>query len=117
MIGKRVEQYDAEEMMYRDVLKQLINEKRTTAYVYNENIINKLKENIPDLNIEKKDFYWEIKRRNVNKKLLTIKKICEEFDITRHILDNWIKLGCPIHIIAGRKYFIAEEVEEWIKSK
>ena len=39
------------------------------------------------------------------------------FEITRPTLDKWIELGCPTHIVGGRKYFIADEIEEWIKSK
>lgn len=116
-ISTRKDDYDPEEMMFRDVVNQMIKEKTSTAYVYNENIVKRLEESMPNLDIKKKDFYWMVKRKDINKKPITIKKVCEELDITRPTLDKWIKIGCPMHVVAGRRYFIVEEIEEWIKSK
>lgn len=108
---------DDEQNAYRDVVKQMMNEKTTTAYVYNKNIIEKLEKNIPNLQITKKEFYWEVRRKDKDKKVLTVRETCKIFSISRPTLDNWIKLGCPYHAIGGRKYFSQDEIEEWIKSK
>lgn len=115
--GIRIDAYDEEEMMFRDVINQLTKEKTTTAYVYNKNIIEKLKESIPNLEIKKKDFYWEIRRKDQNLQLLTAKKTYEALGITKPTFNNWIRQGCPYHNLGNRRYFILDEVEEWIKSK
>ena len=115
--GLRVDQYDEEEVVFKDVVQQMIKYKESTAYVYNKNIVDRLEKEMPNLEIKHKDFYWTVKRKDIDKKPLTIKKVCEELYISRPTLDNWIKLGCPVHIIAGRKYFMLDEIEEWIKSK
>lgn len=115
--GIRIDAYDEEEMMFRDVINQLTTEKTSTAYVYNKNIIEKLKESIPNLEIKKKDFYWEIRRKDQNLQLLTAKKTYEALGITKPTFNNWIIQGCPYHILGNRRYFILDEVEEWIKSK
>lgn len=112
-----MEKVDNEEAFYRDIVMQLMKEKNGTAYVYNKNIVDKLQKEMPNLEIKYKDFYWTVKRKNVNKKPLTKKRVCEELYISRPTLDNWIKLGCPSHEIGGRKYFMVDEIEEWIKSK
>ena len=115
--GNRVDQYDEEETVFKDVVQQMMKYKDSTAYVYNKNIVDRLEKEMPNLEIKRKDFYWTVRRKDVNKKPLTIKRICEELDITRPTLDKWITLGCPVHIVGGRKYFMLDEIEEWIKSK
>lgn len=115
--GIRIDAYDEEEMMFRDVINQLTTEKTSTAYVYNKNIIEKLKESIPNLEIKKKDFYWEIRRKDQNLQLLTAKKTYEALGITKPTFNSWIIQGCPYHNLGNRRYFILDEVEEWIKSK
>jgi len=116
-MGLRVDKNNEEEMMFQDVIQQMIKEKTTTAYVYNKNIVDRLQKEMPNLEIKHKDFYWTVRRKDVNKRPLTKKRICEELYISRPTLDNWLKLGCPYHIVGGRKYFMIDEVEEWIKSK
>lgn len=49
--------------------------------------------------------------------MLTIKDVCEKYKITKPTLYKWLKLGCPVHTIGYKKYFMQDEVEEWIKSK
>ena len=108
---------DNEELVYNDVVRQMTKDRNAIAYVYNENIVNRLKENIPNLNITRKDFYWEITRKDKQKKLLKRKEVYEIFFISRTTLDKWIELGCPVHVVGKSKYFMQDEIEEWIKSK
>lgn len=108
---------DMEEVFFKDVFYQLMYEKNKPAYVYNKNILERIKKEISDLDVEKKDFYWIVKRKTKNDKMLKTKDVCEIFHLSRPTLDNWIKLGCPVHIIGNKKYFMQNEIEEWIKSK
>lgn len=108
---------DPEEAMLNDVISQMMKEKTTVAYVYNKNIIDKINKDFPNLQTTKKEFYWEVRRKDKDKKVLTVRETCKMYSISRPTLDNWIKLGCPYHAIGGRKYFSQDEIEEWIKSK
>lgn len=108
---------DPEEAMLNDVISQMMKEKTTVAYVYNKNIIDKIDKDFPDLQTIKKEFYWEVRRKDREKSLLKRREVYEIFHISRPTLDKWIELGCPAHIVGNKKYFIADEIEEWIKSK
>lgn len=110
-------EFNEEENAYRDVINQMMNSKTTTAYVYNKNIADRLKKEMSNLEVTKKDFYWEVKRKDKEKKLLKRREVYETFYISRTTLDKWLDLGCPVHIVGNKKYFIADEIEEWIKSK
>lgn len=58
-IGGTVYSYDDEDKFYRDVLIQ-IKQGVHVIYIYNKNIVQKIKEEFPDLTIKKRDFYWEV---------------------------------------------------------
>lgn len=53
------ERLDNEESFFSDVILQL-RQGIPKVYVYNKNIINNLICMFPDINIQKKDFYWEV---------------------------------------------------------
>lgn len=54
---------DEEERHYNDVVLQ-IKQGVKKIYVYNKNIIDKVQEEFKNLEIIKKDFYWEITNNN-----------------------------------------------------
>lgn len=61
--NEAVEQYDSEERYYRDVILQIKQGKRK-IYVYNKEILNKIQEQFENIEVKKKDFYWEITNNN-----------------------------------------------------
>ena len=58
-----VEYYDSEERCYKDAVSDI---KRGTRkiYVYNKNILNKIQKEFDNIEVKKKDFYWEIINNN-----------------------------------------------------
>ena len=61
--NEAVEQYDSEERYYRDVILQ-IKQGKKIIYVYNKEILNKIQEQFENIDVKKKDFYWEITNNN-----------------------------------------------------
>ena len=57
--GGTVYSYDDEDKFYRDVTYQ-IKEGKRVIYIYNKVIMERIKEEYPDLPIKRRDFYWEV---------------------------------------------------------
>ena len=62
-INEAVEQYDEEERHYRDVVLQIKHGIRK-IYVYNKKIIDRVQSEFENIEIKKKEFYWEITNSN-----------------------------------------------------
>ena len=50
---------DPEKDCYRDAICEL--KKGNTTYVYNKRVLNKILEKLPNVKVNKREFFWEVR--------------------------------------------------------
>lgn len=58
-MAESVYYYNDEDRFYRDAVLQ-IKHKKPRVYIYNKKIMERIQKEFPDLQIVKRDFYWEV---------------------------------------------------------